>query len=150
MILSGKTIERLEIIQPFSPRTKRFGKSYGVSVAGYDVRSANELILHPGESGLTITMEKFKMPKNVVGFLHPKSTWARDFVWVPTVVIEPGWEGYLTVAVSNLNQDANAIIRVGEPLAQVVFHFTDEETEGYTGKYQNAPKLPQAAIFEAA
>jgi deoxycytidine triphosphate deaminase len=60
MILSGKSIEKLAIMDPFLERTQHQGMSHGVGPAGYDVRvefdSRGEIIgtvLLPGELFMT-------------------------------------------------------------------------------------------------
>lgn len=84
------------------------------------------------------------MPKNVVGIVHDKSTWARRGLAVQNTVIEPGWRGFLTLELTNHGSVPIKIERA-MPIAQIVFHFTDEETVGYEGKYQDQERGPQEA-----
>ena len=64
-------------------------------------------------------------------------------------MIEPGWEGYLTIEISN-HSEFLRVIPESTPIAQVVFHTIDQcVSKGYDGKYQNAPQRAQEAIFEA-
>lgn len=165
MILSGKTIQRLGIITPCVERShhERTGTSYGLSMGGYDVCLDQDITVLPGFTTLASTREVFKMPKDVIGVVHDKSSWARRGLFVQNTVIEPGWEGYLTLELTYspvLSQDeigtvlanhgayAHGAIHLSEgtPIAQVVFHQLDQMTEGYgNGKYQNQERGPQHA-----
>jgi dCTP deaminase len=136
MILSGQTIRRLRILEPFAERTVLHGLSYGVSAAGYDIRAAQGLILWPGRFVLASSVERFKMPDNVLGRVCDKSTWIRLGLAVHNTVIEPGWEGYLTLELKVVGYRFLRV-RPGSPIAQVVFEWLDEPAEQpYRGKYQ--------------
>lgn len=151
MIASGSTIRKLGIFEPFSERTKHNGMTYGVGPAGYDVRVefdeegfVDEVQLIPGQLLLASTVEHFTMPSNVLGIVHDKSTLARKGVCVQNTVIEPGWRGWLTLELTNHGAEP-ILLKRGSPIAQVVFHFVDEETAGYSGKYQNQKRGPVKA-----
>ena len=155
MIASGKTIRKLGIFHPFSERTKQNGMTYGVGPAGYDVRVefdadgiAYERWLFPGQFILASTIERFTMPTNLLGIVHDKSTWARRGVAVQNTVIEPGWCGWLTLELTN-HSDKTIVIKRGDPIAQIVFHYLDEPASvAYDGKYQNQRRGPVAPILE--
>jgi len=84
----------------------------------------------------------------VIGFVHDKSTWARLGIAVQNTVIEPGWEGYLTLEITNHSRDRVTILR-GSGIAQVIFQFLDLPSEKpYDGKYQDQARGPVAAIHE--
>ena len=147
MILSGNTIRRLGIFTPCREKGKQGGMSYGLSVCGYDLRIAEYLVLRPGDFALASTLERFTMPKNVVAIMHDKSTWARRGLAVQNTVAEPGWEGYLTLELTNHGPDV-LYIEPGDPICQALCHYVDEETEGYDGKYQGQGQGAQPAILE--
>jgi dCTP deaminase len=135
-------------LQPFCDRTVAFGLSYGVSVAGYDIRIAETVWLEPGGFSLASTVERFNMPLDYVGIVHDKSTWARLGLALQNTVAEPGWSGYLTIELSNHGKET-LHIQAGSPIAQVIFHVLDVPADrGYTGKYQNQGQGPQPAKFE--
>lgn len=156
-ILSGKTIRRLGIITPHVDRCVAHGMTYGESLAGYDIRLGETAWFNKDGFSLAVSKERFKLPKNVIGIVHDKSSWARKGLSVQNTVLEPGWEGYLTLEL-NLNSNdffcqhisADTLYNIAEgmPIAQVVFHYVDEETDGYNGKYQNQPGRPVEAIHE--
>lgn len=154
MILSGETIREMEIVDPCLPRTREFGMTYGLGPAGYDVRcefdeDGSRLVqyLPPGRFILASTIEMFRMPPNVMGIVHDKSTLARMGVAVQNTVIEPGWRGYLTLEITN-HGSRHLEIKRGQPVAQVVFHFVDRTTTGYEGKYQDQRRGPVEPIRE--
>lgn len=158
VILSGQTIQRLGILSPFEERTERFmscGRrvSHGLSSAGYDLRVnwdeggvVPEVRMRRGEFRLASTLERFRMPDNVVGVVHDKSSWARRGLAVQNTVIEPGWEGYLTLELTYHGKERRLVIPRAVGIAQVVFHQTDERVERpYDGKYQNQGFGPKGA-----
>lgn len=157
MILSAQSIRELypTMISPFCDRTRQNGVTHGLSSAGYDVRvefdrdGAAELrTLMPGQFILASTIERFMMPSHVVGIVHDKSTWARLGLAVQNTVIEPGWEGWLTLELTNHGSRPLDIIR-GQGIAQVVFHLLDRPTQQtYDGKYQRQERGPVEAISD--
>lgn len=177
MILSAQSIRKLcttphtyasrAMVNPFNERTVDKGKTFGLSAAGYDVRVTLKMgtmlrfsapqqfelsggpVYHPGHTfALAGTMERFAMPKDVLGVVHDKSSWARRGLTVQNTIIEPGWRGYLTLELV-YHGDHELIVCEGDPIAQIVFHRLDEITEQpYKGKYQDQLRGPQEAIEE--
>ena len=126
---------------------KSHGVSYGLAEAGYDLRIAENVTLHPFKRfTLTYALEQFQMPHDLVGIVHDKSTWARRGLSVFNTVIEPGWSGFLTL---ELVYHRWGILRIpaGAGIAQVIFHKT-AAASAYSGKYQNQPARPVSAILE--
>ena len=159
MILSGHTIRRENIIFPHLPRTTLrldgpYTGSFGESVAGYDIRIAQDRRVWCGEMTLASSIEYFKMPRDVLGLVKDKSTWARRGLTVQNTVIEPGWEGYLTMELTlHPLSDREASweglcvdLEAGWPIAQVIFQRVDCTTAGYDGKYQHQGAEPQGAL----
>lgn len=92
-------------------------------------------VLEPGDFVLAGTLEYFRMPGDLVGVVHDKSTLARLGIAVQNTVMEPGWEGYLTVEISN--HGVNRIVLTKDmPIAQVIFFRGDRPQRVYTGRYQ--------------
>ncbi|MCI0563467.1 MAG: hypothetical protein MN733_33750 [Nitrososphaera sp.] len=152
-VLSGQTIRKLGIVSPFCERTKFEGMTYGLSAAGYDIRLGHDAFIFPDGLTLVASMESFKMPNNVLGVVHDKSSWARQGLLIQNTVIECGWHGYLTLEIT-LHKLSNQPLKTrkllqGTPIAQIIFHWLDEPAEQpYNGKYQNQPNVPVAAILE--
>jgi dCTP deaminase len=147
-------------IAPWEPVSKQaMGMSYGLTAAGYDIRVGElpadpertrivreAMWLHPGEFALIASLERVKIPRDLQVIVHDKSSWARQGLALQNTVLEPGWEGWITLELSNHGKKALRIMR-GQPIAQLVFHQLDRATDRpYTGKYQNQGSSPAEAI----
>lgn len=155
VILSGASIQARHIIRPHLPRTEILlpdGRriSYGESLAGYDIRIRETVTLPMGRTVLASTIEEFRLPNDVLGVVHDKSSWARRGVSVQNTVLEPGWRGWLTLELllsPLVNATQCLTIEAGLPVGQVVFHQIDQSTAGYgDGKYQDQPPRPVDAL----
>ena len=146
MIVNGIDLVRAWPLDPMMrTKEKAHGVSYGLSEAGYDVRIAQSVTLS-GRSrfSLASTFERFHMPDNLVGIVHDKSTWARQGLSVFNTVIEPGWEGWLTLELV-YHGSGTLEIPEGAGIAQVIFHEVTRPAK-YVGKYQSQPNMPVEAI----
>jgi dCTP deaminase len=157
------------MIEPFEAAQVREGTiSYGVSSYGYDIRVAPEFkvftnvhsvvvdpkrfdersfvdvnaescIIPPNSFALARTVEYFRVPRNVLAICVGKSTYARCGIVVNVTPLEPSWEGYLTLEISNTTP-LPAKIYANEGIAQLLFFQGEEDPEiAYAdrrGKYQ--------------
>ncbi|MDY6992061.1 MAG: dCTP deaminase [Pseudomonadota bacterium] len=152
--------------------------SYGTSSYGYDVRCANQFkiftninstivdpknfdagsfidvcadvcIIPPNSFALACTVEYFRIPRDTLGLVAGKSTYARMGIVVSNTVIEPEWCGHITLEFSNTTP-LPAKIYAHEGVAQVLFLGADEVCEtsyqDRAGKYQGqrGVTLPKA------
>lgn len=159
MIASAELLLDLQPLEPFiEEKTLAYGMSFGLSYAGYDVRVDQDIVLDPQGFSLASTMERFRVPakflfegreRGLLGVVHDKSSWARQGLSVQNTVIEPGWEGYLTLELTN---HGHKVIRIekGMPIAQIIFHLTTSPGKGYDGKYQGQGRGAVPAILEGA
>lgn len=116
-----------------------------MSEAGYDIRIKQELFLSENARfSLASAIERFQMPRGVVGIVHDKSTWARRGLSVFNTVIEPGWKGFLTLELV-YHGHGTLHIPAGAGIAQVVFHAAMDHESSYDGKYQNQADMPVEA-----
>lgn len=139
--------QMLEIV-PFNERTIYEGRTYGLASCSYDVRLAQNLWVWPFWGRLGSIIEYIRMPIDLSAEVKDKSSNARLFVLVQNTLIDPGWNGYLTVEITRLKLWP-VRLKAGTPIAQIVFHGLDEPTERpYAGKYSCQRKAPQPAIFE--
>jgi dCTP deaminase len=128
-------------------KRREHGVSYGLTEAGYDVRIKQEVRLNPqNKFVLASTIERFEMPNHLVGVVHDKSTWARQGLSVFNTVIEPTWEGYLTLELV-YHGNGELLIPAGAGIAQVLFYSLLHEASYADGKYQNQPDEPVGAKF---
>jgi dCTP deaminase len=158
------------MIEPFEEQQKRDGViSYGLSSYGYDMRVTDEfkvftnvfnVIVDPKEFSprsfvdikaeycdippnsfaLARSLEYFRIPRNVCCIVMGKSTYARCGIIVNVTPLEPEWEGFITIEISNTTP-LPARIYANEGIGQVLFLESDEACEiSYAdkkGKYQN-------------
>lgn len=157
------------MISPFEEKQVRQGViSFGLSSYGYDVRIADEFkiftnvfgavvdpknfdpksfvdfkgevcIIPPNSFALGRTVEYFRIPRNAMTICVGKSTYARCGIITNVTPLEPGWEGHVTLEVSNTTP-LPAKIYANEGIAQILFFESDEQClvsyADKKGKYQ--------------
>lgn len=157
------------MIEPFVDHTVEDGViSYGLSSYGYDVRIADEFmiftnvynaivdpknfdarsmvpfqgdvcIIPPNSFILGRTVEYFRIPRNVLAVCVGKSTYARCGLVANITPLEPEWEGYVTLEISNTTP-LPAKVYANEGIAQVLFFESavacDVSYADKNGKYQ--------------
>ena len=169
---------KLGMIEPFETAQVRAGViSYGVSSYGYDIRVSDEFkvftninstlidpknfdsnsfvtvkgatcIVPPNSFALARTVEYFRIPENVITICLGKSTYARCGIIINVTPFEPGWEGHVTLEISNTTP-LPAKIYANEGIAQVLFFEGDEPCDvsyrAKKGKYmgQTGVTLPR-------
>ncbi len=154
--------------------------SYGLSSYGYDIRVGREFkiftnigatvvdpknfapenvvdfegdvcIVPPNYFALARTVEYFKMPADVLAICLGKSTYARCGIIVNVTPFEPGFEGHITIEISNTTP-LPAKIYANEGIAQVLFLQGDEPCEvSYAdkkGKYQKQEGITLPRILK--
>lgn len=85
---------------------------------------------------LGVTVEKIKLPRDITALFIGKSTYARCGIIVNTTPGEAGWEGYLTLEISN-SSGADCRIYANEGIAQALFSEGAICNKSYgNGKYQ--------------
>jgi len=158
-----------KMIEPFAEKQVRNGViSYGVSSYGYDLRIADEFkiftninttivdpkhfdsaslvdfsgevcVIPPNSFALGRSVEYFRIPADIMTICVGKSTYARCGIITNVTPLEPGWEGFVTLEISNTTP-LPAKIYANEGIAQVLFFAGDEPCEiSYatkSGKYQ--------------
>ncbi len=96
-------------------------------------------IIPPNSFALARSLEYIRMPRNVLGAVLGKSTYARCGIVTNFTPLEPGWHGYITIEISNTTP-LPAKIYSNEGIAQVLFFEGDAPCEvSYAdkqGKYQ--------------
>jgi|TARA_B110001452_G_C14961538_1_gene336244 dCTP deaminase len=162
------------MISPFESKQVRDGKiSYGLSSFGYDARVSDEFkiftnvnseivdpknfkstnfvtkngstcIIPPNSFALASTIERFKIPKDVLVICLGKSTYARCGIIVNVTPLEPGWEGHVTLEFSNTTP-LPAKIYANEGVAQFIFLKGNEIPE-VTYADRNGKYMGQAGV----
>ncbi len=158
------------MIDPFAEKQIREGAiSFGISSYGYDLRIADEFkiftnisstivdpkqfdpkslvdfrgpvcIIPPNSFALGRSVEYFRIPREVMTICVGKSTYARCGIITNVTPLEPEWEGFVTLEISNTTP-LPARIYANEGIAQVLFFQGDELCEtsykDKSGKYQS-------------
>ena len=101
--------------------------------------------LAPNASVLAVSAERFIMPRNVMALSFGKSTLARIHIVTTITPVEAGWEGYLTIEISNKNKVSEVDLHAGLPITQLVF-FGVQAGAGYDGIYQHQQQVPTSAL----
>ncbi len=168
-------VKTFSMIEPFSEEMVSEGViSYGLSSFGYDFRLSDEflvptkgktfdpksgiqgfrkkkaekLVLSSCSYVLGRSVEYFRIPRNVLGICVGKSTYARSGIIINITPLEPGWEGYITIAISNISQ-RKVVLYAGEGIGQVLFFESEEPLISYAdrkGKYQGATAVQPPVI----
>ncbi|HEY9704565.1 MAG TPA: dCTP deaminase [Allocoleopsis sp.] len=102
----------------------------------------NYFILPAHSYALGVSVEKFTIPKNIIGICLGKSTYARSGILVNVTPLESGWQGYLTIEISNISPSPCRIY-LNEGIAQLLFLQGNIPKISYNdrkGKYQNQPQ----------
>jgi dCTP deaminase len=106
-------------------------------------------LLPPHSYALGVTIETFKMPRNITAVALGKSTYARVGLMANTTPLEAAWQGRLVVELYNA---ANLPVRLyaEEGFIQILFFGSDEDCEtSYSdrgGKYQDQAGLTLAKL----
>jgi dCTP deaminase len=158
-----------KMIEPFEERQVRENAiSFGVSSYGYDLRIADEFkiftninttivdpknfdpkslvdfkgdvcIVPPNSFALGRSVEYFRIPRRTMVICVGKSSYARCGIITNVTPLEPEWEGYVTLEISNTTP-LPARIYANEGIAQVLFFESDEDClvsyKDKKGKYQ--------------
>jgi dCTP deaminase len=166
------------MISDFYPEKKQQGISHGISSFGYDARLADKIflfksknhvidpknfdkecyeeiigekfIIPPHGFALGKTIEKFKIPRDILVICLGKSTYARCGLIVNVTPLEPGWEGFVTLEFSNTT-NLPIILYANEGVCQFIFLKGDEECEkpyDKGGKYMNQEDITLPFVKE--
>ena len=105
-------------------------------------------IIPPNDMVLARTVERFKMPDDVMAICVGKSTYARCGLVVNVTPLEPGWEGHVTLELSNTTSQP-IVVYPGEGIAQFVFFRGERPSVTYSdrgGKYMNQSGVTLARV----
>ena len=109
------------------------------------VRANGEVcVIPPNSFALARSIERFRIPRNILTICLGKSTYARCGIIVNVTPFEPEWEGYVTLEFSNTTP-LPARIYANEGVCQVIFLEADSACEvsykDRKGKYQHQKGL---------
>lgn len=169
------------MIEPFvEKQTAKGAISYGLSSYGYDARCSNEFkiftnvdnaivdpknfsaqsfvdrdvdvcVIPPNSFALTRSVEYFRVPSDTLVICLGKSTYARCGLIVNVTPLEPGWEGHVTLEISNTTP-LPAKVYANEGIAQFLFFKGSSACEvsyaDRSGKYMGQRGVTLPKILE--
>ena len=175
--LIKKYVLEKNMISPFEEKLVSKGISHGLSSMGYDVRCSDEfkiftnvnssivdpknfnessfitvkgpeILIPPNSFALVSSLEYFKIPSSILGLVTGKSSYLRCGINTPSSVLEPGWEGNITLEFGN-QSPLPAKVYAFSGAAQILFFKGEEPEISYAdrkGKYQKQTgvTLPKA------
>lgn len=105
-----------------------------------DIHSESDILIPPNSFALGRSVERFRLPHDIIGVVLAKSTYARCGISVNCTPMEPGWAGWLTIEISN-STPLPARVYVHEGIAQVLFFKSNRRVmtsyADRNGKYQD-------------
>ena len=100
--------------------------------------------LQPGQFVLIDMYEATSLPVDITAQFILKSTIARaGYNHSLAGLIDPGWDGILTMEVKNNNEVRKLPLYLGMPIGQLVYYETVGATK-YAGRYQNSLEVSAA------
>ncbi len=112
--------------------------------AGVDLRVHENIEMKPGERRLAATLERVELSKDLLGILHIRSSLAREGIIASLALVDPGFQGQLTVSLYNAG-DRLVRLRKGERFIQLsLIRLGSPSTTMYDGKYQNSRGVVQS------
>ena len=174
-----KLVKEEDMINPFIDESIAQGISHGLNSFGFDLRCGDEfkiftnikgatadpknftednfitvkgepsILIPPNSFALASTIEKFKIPDDILVICLGKSTYARCGIIVNVTPLEPGWTGHVTLELSN-STPLPAKVYANEGCCQFIFLKGNERPEttyaDRKGKYmdqENKVTLPK-------
>jgi dCTP deaminase len=125
-------VYRLPHVPVIDPRAPETLESY---MSGVEIADGEPFVLHPGEFVLGSTIERVRIPNDLVARVEGRSSFGRLAVVVHATAgfIDPGFEGQITLELSNLGRCA-VLLYPGSRISQIVFHTMTSPSERPYGK----------------
>lgn len=101
----------------------------------YVIDKGESFIINPHEHVLLHTIEYLSLPKDIMGFVNLRSSYARIGLSIPPTIVDANFEGQLTIEI--IGSEFPVKLKAGERFIHVVFaKLTSEVEKPYTGRYQ--------------
>ncbi|AEH25477.1 dCTP deaminase [Pyrococcus yayanosii] len=148
MLLPDWKIRKEILIEPFSEESLqpagydlRVGREAFVEGKFIDVEREGVFTIPPGKHALILTLERIKLPDDVMGDIRIRSSLAREGVLGSFAWVDPGWDGNLTLMLFNASQEHIELV-YGERFAQIAFIRLEGPAERpYRGNYQGSKNI---------
>jgi dCTP deaminase len=113
-------VYRLPHVPVIDPRAPETLEGYTTPI---EIAPGEPFVLHPGEFALGSTIERVRIPSDLVARVEGRSSFGRLAVVVHATAgfIDPGFEGQITLELSNLGRCA-VLLYPGTRISQIVLH----------------------------
>ena len=138
-----------EVIDPFKFKDPAYHDRV------FDLVDNEEVVRIPSRGYiLGMSFEYLRIPRYLKARCVGKSTYARCGILINTTPLEPGWEGHLTIEISNLNP-CDALVYIMQGIAQMEVEMLDavpaqtyaDKHQGQPGKYQGQTEVTPPRMF---
>jgi dCTP deaminase len=111
---------------------------FRVNPAGVDLRVDRNIRLEPKQHSLVASIERVELSDRIVGFLHLRSSMAREGLFASLALVDPGFRGQLTVSLYNSGDSAINLSK-GERFIQLsLLRLGKPAIKKYSGRYQES------------
>ncbi len=115
-----------------------FPGGFRLNPAGVDLRIDRDIHLKPKQHLLVASIERVELSDRIVGFLHLRSSLAREGLFASLALVDPGFRGQLTVSLYNSGDSAVNLAK-GERFIQLsLLRLGKPAINKYAGRYQNS------------
>ncbi len=148
MMLPDWKIRKEILIEPFSEESLQpAGYDLRVGREGYvrgrmvDIGEEGAIAIPPKEHALILTLERVKLPDDIMGDMKIRSSLAREGLLGSFAWVDPGWDGNLTLMIFNASSGA-VELEYGERFAQIAFIRLEGPAKNpYRGSYQGSRSI---------
>jgi dCTP deaminase len=113
-------------------------RGFRLNPAGVDLRVDRKIRLKPKQQSLVASIERVELSNRIVGFLHLRSSLAREGLFASLALVDPGYRGQLTVSLYNSGDSSVNLVK-GERFIQLsLLRLGKPAINKYTGRYQNS------------
>jgi dCTP deaminase len=113
-------------------------RGFRLNPAGVDLRVDRKIRLKPKQQSLVASIERVELSNRIVGFLHLRSSLAREGLFASLALVDPGYRGQLTVSLYNSGDSSVNLVR-GERFIQLsLLRLGKPAINKYAGRYQNS------------
>lgn len=145
MMLPDWKIRKEILIEPFSEESLqpagydlRVGREAYLEGRVLDVEEEGKLVIPPKTHALVLTMERVRLPDDVMGDMKLRSSLAREGLLGSFAWVDPGWDGNLTLALFNSSNEPIELY-YGERFVQIAFiRLEGPARNPYRGNYQGS------------
>jgi dCTP deaminase len=106
------------------------------------------IVLHPSEFALASTLEYIRLPTDIVGELHGRSSWGKLGLIVHATAgfVHPGFHGVLTLELVNIGS-IPITLYPGVRIAHIAFTRIDPTSLPYKGKYVASIEAKESELY---